>query len=351
MARWSARPLTALAAAAVPRVRSRRRRFRFERALVPLILAPSLIAIAVFVYAFIVFTGWVSVSNWNTLKVDLSLNPAPLETYAHMFGMPSFQASFRNTIVFTVLFLGLSVGGGLGLALLLHHNIRGKAAFRSLFMFPYALSFVVTGVVWRWLFNPETGINTLFDITGVNGVLSTLGIGPLHPGWLTDATVVGSVNDVLASVLPGAASLQIEFGIPMALIPVVIAAAWQLGGFAMAMYLAGLSAIPEDTMEAAEVDGATTWQTYRRVVVPMLLPVTISNLVLLGYTSLKIFDLVYVMSGVGPNFGTDVFGIFVFEETFKAGRYNLGAAASIVMLVLVCIFVVPYLVRNLRSLR
>lgn len=338
--------------AVAPVARAHRRpRFRLDRVLAPIILAPTLIAIAVFVYAFIAFTAWVSISNWSTLKVDLSPNPSLFDTYAQMFGMPSFQASFRNTIIFTVLFLALSVGGGLALALLLHHNVRGRAVFRSLFMFPYALSFVVTAVVWRWLFNPETGVNILFDISGLNGVLNALGIGPLHPGWLTDPTVVASVNGALSQVLLGVSKLQVEFGIPMALVPVVIAAGWQLGGFAMVMYLAGLSAIPEETMEAAAVDGATTWQVYRRVVIPMLLPVTISNIVLLGYTSLKIFDLVYVMSGVGPNFGTEVFGIFVFEQTFKAGRYNLGAAASIVMLLLVSLFVVPYLVRNLRSLR
>jgi glucose/mannose transport system permease protein len=151
-------------------------------------------------------------------------------------------------------------------------------------------------------------------------------------------------------VFPDAAKLQIQFGVPLALIPVVIAATWQLCGFAMTMYLAGLAAIPDDAVEAAAVDGASASQTYRRVVIPMLTPVTISNLVILGYTSLKIFDLVYVMAGVGPGFATEVMGIFVFEQTFKAGHYNLGAAASMVMLVMVSLLVVPYLVRNMRNL-
>jgi glucose/mannose transport system permease protein len=333
-----------------------RRRFHVERMASPLLLAPTMITVGIFVYVFILITGYVSVSNWHSQIIDLSISDPPLKTYVDMAGMPSFQASFRNTILFTLFFLLLAVGGGLGLAILLHRSfasrkeIRGRAFFRSLFMFPYALSFVVTGVVWRWLFNPETGVNVLFEIFGINQVLATMGIGPLQPGWLTDPSVVGSVNGAVATVFPEAAKLQIQFGIPLALIPVVIAASWQLTGFAMTMYLAGLAAIPDEVVEAAAVDGATGSQTYRRVVIPMLTPVTISNLVILGYTSLKIFDLVYVMSGVGPGFATEVMGIFVFEQTFKAGHYNLGAAASVVMLVMVSALVVPYLVRNMRNL-
>jgi glucose/mannose transport system permease protein len=336
--------------------RRHRRRFHVERIASPLMLAPTLIIVGIFVYVFILLTGYISVSNWSSQKIDLSVSNPLFQTYGDMVGMPSFQASFRNTVLFTLFFLILAVGGGLGLAILLHRSfatrkeVRGRTVFRSLFMFPYALSFVVTGVVWRWLFNPETGVNVLFDIFGINRVLDAVGVGPIKPGWLTDPTVVGSVNGAIATVFPDAAKLQTQFGIPLALIPVVIAAAWQLSGFAMTMYLAGLAAIPDDVVEAAAVDGATASQTYRRVVIPMLTPVTISILVILGYTSLKIFDLVYVMSGVGPGFATSVMGIFVFEQTFKAGHYNLGAAASIVMLVMVSLLVVPYLVRNMRNL-
>ena len=110
--------------------------------------------------------------------------------------------------------------------------------FRNIFLFPYALSFVVTGVAWRWIFNPETGVNLLFDATGVNTLLTKSGAQPFKPGWLTDPQVMWSLNDPLAALIPGAQELQIELGIPAALIPVVIAAAWQLSGFAMAMYLA-----------------------------------------------------------------------------------------------------------------
>jgi glucose/mannose transport system permease protein len=118
----------------------------------------------------------------------------------------------------------------------------------------------------------------------------------------------------------------------------------------MAMYLAGLGTISNDIREAAQLDGASSWRINRDIIIPILKPITISTLIILGHVSLKIFDLIYAMSGSGPGFATDVPGIFVFEQTFRATRYNLGAAASIVMLLLVSIVIVPYLARSVKDL-
>lgn len=222
--------------------------------------------------------------------------------------------------------------------------------FRSVFLFPYALSFITTGVVWRWIFNPETGVNLLFEHFGINALLAQLGAGPVKPGWITDPRVVWQVNDALEKVLPFTSGIKAGLGIPLALIPVCIAAAWQLSGFAMAMYLAGLGTIPQELREAAQLDGASEWRLYRDVIIPLLKPITISTLVILGHVSLKIFDLVYAMTGKGPGFATDMPGIFVFDKMFGAQQYNLGAAASIVMLILVSLVIVPYLVRQLKEL-
>jgi glucose/mannose transport system permease protein len=211
------------------------------------------------------------------------------------------------------------------------------------------LSFIVTGVAWRWIFNPETGVNLLFNALGINALLGQAGLPPLKPGWMTDPSIALKLNDTLAQIFPAIKNLEVTLGIPVALIPVVIAAMWQLSGFAMASYLAGLGAIPNEVREAARIDGATEWQIYRRVIVPMLAPITVSTLIILGHVSLKIFDLIVTMSGVGPGFVTDVPGIFVFEQTFKATRYNLGAAASITMLILVSLVIVPYLARTLKD--
>ena len=134
-----------------------------------------------------------------------------------------------------------------------------------------------------------------------------------------------------------------------ALTSVIIANIWIGIPFNLVVLYSGLQAIPGEVYEAAALDGATTWQTYRHIIIPLLKPITISTLIILGHVSLKIFDLVFAMSGKGPGFATDVPGIFVYETTFSATRYNLGAAASVVMLFLVCVVMIPYLARSMKD--
>ena len=331
--------------------RDRRRRFLtvVDRHMPKIIVAPWTILVLIFVYGFIGFTFIVSISKWSSFAQDLHTRSPWYATYTQLFGNSRFQADLRNLVVFTVLFLAAATALGLLLAILVHNVVVARGFFRSVFLLPYALSFIVSGVVWRWLFNPETGVNLLFKVLGINAALEAVGMKPLRPGWTTDPSVVASVNGALGKVIPGVRDLGVDLGIPLALIPIVIAAAWQLGGFAMAMFLAGLSAVPEETMEAARVDGASTFRVYWHVVIPMLRPTIVATLVILGYTSLKIFDLVFALSGSGPGFVTDVPGIFVYDETFRAFQYNTGAAASVVMLVLVCAIVLPYLARTYRQ--
>lgn len=318
----------------------------FERWLPALLLSPSIIALLVFVYGFIGMTIWISMSNWGSAAMDLSLSDPLSAIYDRLFSMTRFQISLRNSIIFTVLFLLFAVGLGLVLAIMLDQRFRGRWFFRNVFLFPYALSFVVTGVAWRWVFNPETGINLLFEHLGINWLLSQVGLGPLRPGWLTNPEVIG---DITASI-PGLGFINAQIGFPVALIPVLIAATWQLSGFAMAMYLSGLGAIPDDVREAAALDGASNVQLYKDVIIPLLRPITVATMIILGHVSLKIFDLIYAMAGSGPGFATDVPGIFVYEQTFGATRYNLGAAASIIMLLLVSLVIVPYLARSMKEL-
>jgi glucose/mannose transport system permease protein len=335
---------------AAAQVARRPRRWSQERILSPLILTPSIIAIFVFVYGFIGATVWVSLSNWGSAKENWSLRDPLYATYQNLFKQVRFQTDLRNTLIFTVLFLLLAVVGGLTLAILLDQHVFGTALFRNIYLFPYALSFIVTGVAWRWIFHPETGINLFFEQAGINSLLEKAGTGPVRPGWLTDPRVVAQVNDTLARVIPFSDVIDAKLGIPLAMIPVVIAATWQLSGFAMAMYLAGLGTIPHELREAAQLDGATTWQVYRHIIIPLLTPITVSIMIILGHVSLKIFDLIFAMSGKGPGFATDVPGIYIFDKTFGAQQYNLGAAASVVMLLLVSVVIVPYLARTLKEL-
>jgi glucose/mannose transport system permease protein len=135
----------------------------------------------------------------------------------------------------------------------------------------------------------------------------------------------------------------------VALIPVIIAAVWQLSGYTMAMYLAGLRGKTQDLIEAAEVDGATGWQIYWKIKFPILRPITLSAMIILGHISLKIFDLVYAMTGSGPNNVTDVPAIYMFETTFRANKYATGSAIAMVMLIMVAVVIVPYLFSAFRK--
>jgi len=155
-----------------------------------------------------------------------------------------------------------------------------------------------------------------------------VGLDAFRWGWYTDITSIGPFH--------------------VALIPVVIAAAWQLTGYTMAMYLAGLRAVPDELRDAARVDGASEVAMYRHIILPMLQPITLSALIILGHISLKIFDLVFTMTGRGTGFVTDVPGIFMFETTFQGNHYAQGAAISIIMLLTVAVVIVPYLIYSFR---
>jgi glucose/mannose transport system permease protein len=324
---------------AAPSARRRRRRaswfarHRFQLG----VLAPSLLLMAVFVYGFIAYTIRVSLSKWQGIAPTLEVQKPLGSTYETLMKTPRFQADLRNVIVFTVLFLILSIIVGLVLALLVHDTLVGRGIFRSIFLFPYALSFIVTGVVWRWIFTPSTGANL---------ILKTLGIEH-GPKWITDPTVAGDVSSSLEKVIPGGDFIQVKLGIPLAIIPIVIAASWQLAGFAMANFLAALGALPPELREAASLDGASWWQYQRHIALPLLWPMMVAVGIILAHVSLKSFDLVYAMAGQGPGFATDVPGIFVFEQTFRGLRWNIGAAASVVMFILVSAVVLPYLYRRI----
>lgn len=324
-----------------------RRRVRLPRGL--LWLLPSFLIVSVFVYVFIAYTVGVSLSaRWRAARPDFTVADPWYGVYDRLLHAPRFQADMRNTIVFTVFFLVLAVVAGFGLAVLVHNALRAKGFFRSVFLLPYALSFIVTGVVWRWLFNPESGLNLLLQYSGVAAAYEQVTGSALEPGWTSSPEVVGDVSGLMNAIIPGSDFIQVQMGIPLALVAVVLAASWQLMGFAMAMFLAGLSSVPNEVLEASQIDGASGFRYYRSIVVPLMRPFAVTALVILAHVAFKMFDLIYSMSGSGVGFATDMPGIFVYESIYKALQPNLGAAASIVMLILVCLVVVPYLIRSGR---
>ncbi len=310
-----------------------RRRISADRIIAILMITPSAIAILIFVYGFIGWTGLVSVSKWRGINPDFTF--VGFDNFDRIFGTARFQTDLRNNIVFTIFFLIGCLGIGLLLAVLLDLHIKGESIFRAIFLFPMALSFIVTGTVWQWLFAP--GVPN--DPTGVNLLARKLGI-PLYQDW--------SINN---GVLPGwdPDFLSTRIGLPIAMIPVLVAAIWQMSGFTMAMYIAGLRGISEDLYEAARVDGATEWQIFRNIKLPLLQPITLSAIIILGHISLKIFDLIITQTGGGPGNATEVPGMYMYEITFKSNKYAEGGAISVVMLLLVAVLIVPYLINNMRT--
>ena len=286
--------------------------FSWDRLTPFILIAPSIVLIAIFVYGFIGYTAFVSTTKWYGIVPDYT--SAGLSQYTDLFGLPRFQADIQNTVTFTILFLAGCILLGFGAAVLLDQHVRGTIFFQNIFLFPLAIAFVVTGTVWRWVLNPNFGINLLFDKAHLTF---------LESPWLADTRT--------------------------ALYGLVIAAVWQMSGFCMAMFLAGLRAIPDELREAARVDGASEGRIFLRVILPLMRPITLSAVIILGHISLKIFDLVVVMTAGGPGFATDMPSWYMWVAVFRQNLYGRGAAIAIVLLLMVALLIVPYLIWSLRS--
>jgi glucose/mannose transport system permease protein len=325
----------------------------WERPVAILTILPAILAIAYFVYYFIGYTVWVSLTNWRSATPDFTL--VGFQNFQRMFfglGIDTtrFYIDLRNFFGFTALFLAACIIIGFGLATVIDHHIRAESFFRSVFLLPMAISFIVTGVVWRWLLTPGT---PELGNTGVNKLFEMVGLGFIRPRWFTDPTVLhidasSGLGQFLSGIgLDGLTSTNI--GISVGVFSIVIAATWQLSGYVMALYLAGLRSVPDELREAARVDGASEFQIYRHIIIPLMTPVTLSAVVILTHISLKIYDLVVSMTGVGPGFATDTLAYNMFETTFKSARFAQGAAIAVFLLILVAILIVPYLRWNLRQ--
>jgi glucose/mannose transport system permease protein len=290
--------------------------FENEKLLSFTLLAPSIVAVAIFVYGFIGWSIRVSLSQWKGLIPDYTF--VGLKQYIELFHDPRFMIDVRNTGVFTVTFISLCIFIGLGLAILLDQKLKGEALFRGIFLFPMSISFIASGVVWGWLMSPAGGNR----ITGFNLIFQKLGLDFLINQWYTTP-------------------------MPWGMVFTVIPAIWQLSGFAMALYLGGIRSIPEEVREAARVDGASEVQIYRYIILPMLQPVTLSAVIILGHMSLKIFDLIVAIGK--KDLRLDVPGIYMWTTTFDGTNYAQGAAIGILMLISVALLVIPYLIYNMRT--
>ena len=317
---------------------------RRQQAWALIVLVPALISTALFVYGFVAWTGWASLTDWNQMRRVSGLLPpgslTGMDNYEAIFATPRFWTNdIFNNVVFTVVFVAGSIVTGLLLAILIDQRIRGEAILRSVFLLPMALSFVVTGTIWAWILNPTSGLNVLIEGTVVDELRRALLEAPfLQPLW-------GVLDDLRVNILrPG---LTAD---PRAVIgAIAIAAVWQMSGFVMALYLAGIRAINDELREAARVDGASEPRLYRHIVLPLLRPITVSAVVLLGYVSLKMFDLVFVLTRGGPALSSDLPSIFMFDTTFRSQAFAQGAAVATIMFIVSAILIVPYVRAQLRQ--
>ena len=281
-----------------------------------ILLSPSLIVLAVFVYGLIGWTMKLSVSDQHTALPSSGF--VGVTNYVNLFTndiSDRFTHSLKNLLIFTVVFMVGALLLGVVWAVLLERGVRAEGAFRAIYLFPMAVSFVASGVVWRWLMNSGTGDQA----GGINKIFADLHLGLLENSWWTNP----------------------HWGMAAMAVPAI----WQLSGYVMALFLAGFRGIPAELREAAQVDGATTYQLYRHVLFPQLTPTALSVMIILGHMSMKMFDL--IMSVSGAQWITEVPSVYVWQ-TLLTSDYAKAAAISIVLLLLVAVVIVPYLVYNNR---
>jgi glucose/mannose transport system permease protein len=281
-----------------------------------LLVSPTILLIGIFVYGLIGRNVSMSLSNQHSFAPATEF--VGFENFANLFTEDRFQHSMTNLATYTVVFMTGTMLFGLLWALLLERGARGEGFFRSIYLFPMAISFVASGVVWRWLLNSSQGEGA----SGLNRLLQSIGLGGLQNAWWSDP----------------------DWGMAAMALPAV----WQLSGYVMALFLAGLRGIPEELREAAKMDGATEFQLYKNVIFPQLSPVALTAIIIIGHMSLKVFDL--IMSVSGAIYQTEVPATYMWT-TLLAYDYAKAAAIATVLLAVVAVVVVPYLVYTVRTER
>ncbi len=284
-----------------------------ERNVPRIVLAPSFLAVLVFVYGFIAWTAWVSLTRSRLLpKYEIE----GFIQYGRLFAAPRWDTAMDNLFVFGVLFIVVSMLLGLLLAILLDQKIRAEGALRTIYLYPMALSMIVTGTAWKWIMNPGLGIEAL-----VRG----WGFEAFSFDWIIDPD--------------------------MAIYAIVIAAVWQASGFVMALFLAGLRSVDEEIIKAARIDGIPTWRIYSAIIIPSMAPIFLSAFIVLAHLAIKSFDLVIALTGGGPGYATDLPATYMYAMAFSRGDLGQAASSAMVMMTVVFAIVVPYLYSELRAKR
>ncbi|MEL6508719.1 MAG: sugar ABC transporter permease [Pseudomonadota bacterium] len=276
-----------------------------------LVLAPSFLLVLLFVYGFILYTGYLSMTDSRMLP---SYGFVGLENYQKLFSLRHWNTALTNLAIFGILYILISSLLGLLLAILLDQKIRAEGLIRPIYLYPMALSFIVTGTAWKWFLDPGIGLEN---------VMQQWGWENFEFNWIKDRD--------------------------FAIYTVVLAAVWQSSGFVMAMFLAGLRGVDNEIIKAAQIDGASGFRIYRKIIIPMMRPVFLSAFVVLAHLAIKAYDLVIALTGGGPGRATELPATFMYSYTFTRNQMGIGASSAIIMLIMIFSIIVPYLYSELKS--
>ena len=286
-------------------------RTRIQDWLPKIVLAPSFAVTLLFVYGFILFTVFLSFTGSKMLPNYTLIG---WENYRKLWALENWHIAIVNIGIFASLYIIICTVLGLMLAIFLDQKIRGEGVLRPIYLYPMALSFIVTGTAWKWFLDPGIGLEHVMHLWGWESFSFT---------WIKDNN--------------------------MAIYTIVIAAVWQTSGFVMAMFLAGLRGIDNEILKAAQIDGASSFQLYRRIVIPMLRPAFLSSFVILSHLAIKSYDLVIALTGGGPGRATEMPATFMYSYTFTRNQMGIGAASAVIMLMTIAAIMVPYLYAELKE--
>ncbi len=286
---------------------------RLQNWIPKLVLSPSLAMMLVFVYGFILFSVYLSFTDSRILP---TFGWVGWENYDKLWRLSHWETSLINMGIFASLYIVICTCIGLGLAIFLDQKIRGEGLLRPIYLYPMALSFIVTGTAWKWFLDPGIGLEN---------VMHTWGWTSFEFDWIKNRDY--------------------------AIYTVVLAAVWQTSGFVMAMFLAGLRGIDNEILRAAQMDGASNWNLYRRIIIPQLRPAFLSAFVILSHLAIKTFDLVIALTGGGPGRATELPATFMYSYTFTRNQMGIGAASATIMLMTIAAIMIPYLYAELREKR
>ncbi|MDB2387957.1 sugar ABC transporter permease [Alphaproteobacteria bacterium] len=282
-----------------------------EKHLPKIVLGPSFLVIILFVYGFIAWTAWISFTRSRLMpKYDID----GFIQYQRLFDSPRWEMAIDNLFIFGFLFILISMLLGLVIAIFLDQKIRIEGALRTIYLYPMALSLIVTGTAWKWILNPGLGLESVIK------------------GWgFKDFTFDWVINP------------------DFAIYTVVIAGVWQASGFVMALFLAGLRSVDQEIIKAAQVDGVPTLRIYTAIIIPSMAPIFLSAFIVLAHLAIKSFDLVIALTGGGPGYATDLPATYMYTMAFSRGDIGQAASSAIIMMLVVFAVVVPYLYSELRN--